>query len=447
MGNGDKVLKADYTSPRWSSEILDCSMPMTFDTYSKCAYNCQYCFSFFQKSHCLDGYLSGDVRCVNIAKTENLFESIIKGEYDKLSASQKQFIPYILDRRIMQWGGLADEFDEYERRFGVTLELLKFFDKIDYPLSFSTKAVWWTEDARYMDLFKKHAHNWHVKISIITNNDVLSRKMEKGCPCSSERLKAIKNLADIGIHVTLRLRPYIIGLSDDYAKLIKRAAQAGADSVTTEFFCMESRADDKMKARYAEMSRILGYDIYKFYMEHSRQNGYKRLNKAIKAPIIAKMRDLTHDLGLRFYVSDMYCRECNDAPNCCGVPPEWQVSQLGHIGMAICIAKKNGRVYWSDIAPHVEKYFKDFEWARGEGYNSNSNKARAVFFNKSMAQYLHKNWNNIKSASSPARGYGGILTPCGIDNNNDIIYEYTPQIKDKGSESDGKEGTSPNNYR
>ena len=33
-------LKRNYTSPRWSMEIPDCSMPMTFDTYSRCAYNC-----------------------------------------------------------------------------------------------------------------------------------------------------------------------------------------------------------------------------------------------------------------------------------------------------------------------------------------------------------------------------------------------------------------------
>lgn len=430
MGNGDKVLKNNYESPRWSNELLDCSMPMTFDTYSKCAYNCQYCFSYFQKVHNVIGYLGGEVRCANTDKIIKLFESVLNGNYDKLSDEQKQFIPYILDRRIMQWGGLADEFDEYERRFGVTLELLKFFDKIDYPLSFSTKAAWWTEDTRYMNLFKKHAHNWHVKISIITNDDDKARRIEKGCPASSERLKAIKNLADIGIHVTLRLRPYIIGLSDDYEELIKRAAQAGADSVTTEFFCMESRADEQTKARYKEISRVIGYDIYTFYMKESRQNGYKRLNKAIKAPIIANMRKITHELGLRFYVSDMYCRECNDAVNCCGVPPEWQASQLGHIGNAICIARKNGRVYWSDIKPQVEKYFNSFEWHKAAGYNSNSNRARAVNYNKSMAQYIHENWNNVKSAKSPARGYGGVLTPCGVDDNNDVIYKYTPQIKE-----------------
>ena len=161
-------LKQNYTSPRWSMEIPDCSMPMSMDTYSRCSYNCLYCFSFFQKSHTTKGYLTGQPRSVNPEKVIALFENAAVNNTAAANKTDVQFFKYIQDRRIMQWGGLADEFDEYERRNGVTLELLRYFDKIDYPLSFSTKAAWWTEDSRYMELFSRHAHNWHVKISIIT---------------------------------------------------------------------------------------------------------------------------------------------------------------------------------------------------------------------------------------------------------------------------------------
>lgn len=354
-------LKQNYTSPRWSMEIPDCSMPMSMDTYSRCSYNCLYCFSFFQKSHTTKGYLTGQPRSVNPEKVIALFENAAVNNTAAANKTDVQFFKYIQDRRIMQWGGLADEFDEYERRNGVTLELLRYFDKIDYPLSFSTKAAWWTEDSRYMELFARHTHNWHVKISIITADPEKARKIERGVPSPQERLAAIKRLADIGIHVTLRLRPFIIGCSEDYPTLIRAAKEAGADSVTTEFFCMESRADDRLKARYAAMSEVLGYDIHQFYMENSKQQGYKRLNRAIKAPIIHRMRELTHSLGMRFHVSDAFCRECNDACNCCGVPPEWGVSQTGNIGNAIIIAREKGFVTFSDVMESINKYF-DFPW-------------------------------------------------------------------------------------
>lgn len=434
MAEKKQELKQNYSSPRWSMEIPDCSMPMTLDTYSKCAYNCLYCFSFFQKSHSLNGYIGGGwPRSINPQKVINLFESAMKNDRASVSKNELQFFPYIQNRRIVQWGGLADEFDEWERRFGVTLELLHYFDKIDYPLSFSTKAAWWTADERYMSLFHRHTHNWHVKISIITADEQKARKIEKGVPTPKERIAAIKRLADAGVHVTLRLRPFILGVSTDFKTLIQMAHDAGADSVTTEFFCMEARADDNLKARYAEMSKTTGFDIHKYYMENSKQHGYKRLNRAIKAPIIHEMREYAHSLGMRFHVSDAFCRECNDACNCCGVPPEWNVSQTGNIGQAIITARENGEVHFSDIAEGINKYF-NFPWVGATGYNTGTNKARALNFDTTMAQYLRDNWNSPGKGTSPAKGYGGILRPVGKDGNGDVVYKFAL----KGEEANGK---------
>lgn len=281
-----------------------------------------------------------------------------------------------------------------------------------------------------MSLFRKHAHNWHVKISIITADEAKAKAMEKGVPSPKERLAAIKRLADAGIHVTLRLRPYIIGVSEDWKELIKLAHEAGADSVTTEFFCMESRADERLKERYAKMSEIAGFDIHKFYMENSKQSGYKRLNRAIKQPIIYTMREYTHSLGMRFHVSDAFCRECNDACNCCGVPPEWGVSQEGNIGNAIIIAREKGEVHFRDIMKPIYELFK-FPWVKADNYNTGSNKARALNFNMTMAEFLRNNWNAVKKGTSPAGGYGGILKPVGKDEDGDVVYKYAKQRREE----------------
>lgn len=442
--SGPRQLKQDYISPRWSMEIPDCSMPMSMDTYSKCAYNCLYCFAYFQKSHCVTGYSEKrvqtdakylNVRSVNPEKVKTLFEAARRNDLD-FRGDQRQFFPYIQNRRIVQWGGLADAFDEYERRFGVTLKLLKYFDAIDYPLSFSTKATWWTEDERYMSLFGKHSHDWHVKVSIITANEEKARRMEKGVPSPEERLEAIRRLAGAGIHVTLRLRPYIIGVSEDWKELIAAAHEAGADSVTTEFFCMESRADESLKARYAKMSDICGYDVHRFYMEQSHQHGYKRLSRSIKRPIIVAMRDFAHSLGMRFHVSDAFCRECNDACNCCGVPPEWQVSQEGNIGNAIVIAREKGAVRFSDIREPIDTLFS-FDWSKAVGYNTTGNKARALRYGMTMAEFLRNNWNEVRRGTSPAKAYGGILVPCGRDVHGDVVYRYAIQRRGGHGEVDG----------
>lgn len=423
MGNDEAPeLAKDYASPRWSAEILDCSMPMTMDTYSLCSYNCQYCFSWFQKSHVLTGYLSRDVRVVDTAKVKRLFDGALNG--GKLNKTEQQFVPYIRDRKIMQWGGLADQFDEYERKHGVTLELLRYFDTIDYPLSFSTKAVWWTDDERYMALFRKHTHNWHVKMSIITLDEAKARVIERGCPSPQERLKAIANLTKNGVHVTLRLRPYIIGASEDYARLIASAHESGAESITAEYFCLEGRADQKLCQRYDAMSKVLGYDIHTFYKENSKQQGYKRLSRAIKLSVFLSMREIAHSYGMRFLCSDAHGRDLSDDVNCCGVPMAWGCSQTCHFGGAIELAKKNGSVLYSEIEPDVKRLFS-FGWVQAANFNTSTNEARAVFYDTRMSEWFRHVWNTVKDGRSPARGYGRVLTAKGRDANGDVVYKYT----------------------
>lgn len=417
-----KQLEQGYESPRWSGEITDCSMPMTFDTYSVCSFNCLYCFAFFQKAFTSKGYLDRKVRSVNVDFVKRLFTDSLTGK------KKNQFTNYIRNKVTMQWGGMADGFDEYEKRFGVSLELLKFFDMIDYPLSISTKGTWFTKDSRYMNLIAKHIHNWHFKISIITSDFMKAKAIERGVDSPQERLEAIKRLADLGIHVTLRLRPYIIGISDDYKKLIGLAKEAGADSVTTEFFCLETRADERLRNKYDEMSKYAGFDIYEFYKQNSKGSGYRRLNYKLKAGIIEDMRATAHKFGLRFYVSDAHHKEKCDYACCCGTPPDFKVS-LGHYGQALQIAKsrKDGIVFWKDIADDLNKYVGDILFYNAIGFNTQSNRVRAQRKNQTLYELVQEHWNTPNSAKSPAKYFDGILIPIGLDNEKNIIY----QLKEK----------------
>ena len=155
---------------------------MSFDTYNKCAYNCLYCFSYYQKSHSLGegGAQSGGHDYQNVTPLTWVNPERIKRMFRLESGSKmdQQFFDYIRQRKVMQWGGLADQFDEYERKHGITLELMRFFKEINYPLSFSTKGIWWLEDPRYVELLRGQK-NWNIKVSIINLDAERSRRMEK----------------------------------------------------------------------------------------------------------------------------------------------------------------------------------------------------------------------------------------------------------------------------
>ena len=406
-----------YSSPRWTGEILDCSMPMTFDTYSECSYRCLYCFSFFQKAigSASKNYMRTQARPVDVRAIKKMF----------LEPDSTQFGPYIKKRVAMQWGGLADQFDENEREQGATLELLRFFRKIKYPISFSTKAVWWSQDERYVKEFLGAEH-FNLKVSIITRDDEKAKKMEVLVPSPTERLELIRRASTWGIGgVTLRLQPFILGLTDKtYLELINDAADAGATAVSTEFLCLEARSVNKAKNRYDAMSRIVGFDIFQFYKDNSyKASGYLRLNREIKRKYFLAMKEVCDKRGLRFYVSDAHYKELSCNGSCCGLGTNWNYSR-GQFTEALIVAKREGRVKWSDIEGGLE-YAEDIPYNKADGFNTGSGELRAKFHSFSLKDYVRFKWNDVNAGASPYKYFGGILVPDGFDEDGNVIYKYT----------------------
>lgn len=176
--------KGHYLSPRWTGEIADCSLPVTFDTYSNCAFGCVYCFSQYQRGvgGGKEQYFQKSVKAVSVDRIKKLFTG---------QMPNSQFWPYIKDKRPIQYGGLSDQFDGFERQYGVTYEVLKFLREINYPICFSTKSAWVFHDPKYQKLFEG-ADNWNVKFSIITLDENDAKRIEVGVPSPQERLEAMR---------------------------------------------------------------------------------------------------------------------------------------------------------------------------------------------------------------------------------------------------------------
>lgn len=410
----DKI-KYGYQSPRWTGEIADCSLPLTFDTYSNCSFGCVYCFSQYQRGigGAKEDYFSKKVKAVSPEKIKKIFS---------LEDKNNQFYQYIKARRPIQYGGLSDQFDGFEKKYGVTYEILKYLREINYPICFSTKSAWVFHDPKYRELFKG-ADNWNVKFSIITLDEKDAKRIEVGVPTPRERLDAMREYNKLSKGgTTLRLRPFIVGVSDKtYLDLIKEAADAGATAVTTEFFCLEMRSIKQAREHYQTISDCAGFDIVEFYRKYSNGSGYLRLNRKVKEKYIYKMKELCHDLGMRFYVSDAHFKECSDNCCCCALPPSWDYSR-GHFAAALQIAKKTGKVQWSDI--EKDMYFLNFEYSKAQGFNINSSENKAKFADMTLKDYLRYLWNSPKRGQSPYKIFERVLKPDGVDENGDIIYKY-----------------------
>ena len=83
-------IKYGYSSPRWTGEITDCSLPVTFDTYSNCSFGCVYCFSQYQRTTQgrADDYLAKRVKAVDPDRIKKIFTGEIK----------TNFLPYQIGR-------------------------------------------------------------------------------------------------------------------------------------------------------------------------------------------------------------------------------------------------------------------------------------------------------------------------------------------------------------
>jgi DNA repair photolyase len=430
------ILKNTYTSPRWSGELLDCSMPMTFDQYSRCSFDCLYCFSFFQRSlkkynpitETSKLYTEELPSTVNVNKFMSIFD-----ENSKLDMGKAQFKGYVRDRKVLQWGGMSDPFDIFEKRYGIGLNILNRLYEMEYPICFSTKGTWWVDDERYACLFRENDF-WNVKISIINLDKKRSAAMERGVDSPLSRLATINYLTrTLGLRagVTLRLRPFIIGFSDtndEYLDLIAMAAKAGASAVSTEFFCMEGRTTKESKERFNAMSEICGLDLIDYYRANTPSAaGYMRLNWKVKQPYVEKMKRLCDKLRIRFYVSDAHHKDQCHNGCCCGLPESWNYSR-GQFTHALMVAKQNGEVSFGDIVEEMPEGWDTQSIVTACGLNvaRGNPRDRARFRTFTIRDYIRYIWNHPNHPRSPYMYFYGLLAADRIDAEDNVIYKYKP---------------------
>ena len=349
---------------------------------------------------------------------------------------KSQFAWYVKSKRVLQWGGLSDGFDYYERKFKKSLELVKFFNTIDYPISISTKGVWWVKEPEYREAFRDRK-NIHMKSSIISLDEDKVHRVERGVATSEERFQMLEECAKLGVAATtVRFRPFVPGMSADYPytekskeqidAFVHRTKEAGCYSLTTEFMCWESRASRTAQDRAEVLSQVTGIPQYPFYRANSQsRSGLMRLNYDLKRPYMDAMEESCEKYGVKFFVSDAHHKEKSYHSGCCGLPETGPLSNTnrGQYAEAILIAKKNGRVSWGDIEKEAEG-LKEIPFYAAEGFNQGGTDERVRRMYQSMYDYMRDVWNNPKSGMSPARYFGGALVPSTPDENGDIVYLY-----------------------
>lgn len=433
--------KSHYNSPRISSEIADCSMPLTFDSYSFCSLGCIYCFAYFFKAQNPSLQKKIDLKSVNV---DHLIK-VIKGEgtskIDKI-----MYESFYKKKFLLHWGGLADPFCNFEKVNKQGLKLIKFLAEYNYPTLFSFKgnAILQPE---YMEIFEKYKSqkNFAFQFSIITGSDEMSKDIEIGVPVTSKRLEIMKTFSDMGYWTILRLRPFIIGLSDIYLDdLLENAKKAGMQAISTEFLALDTRCVKGMEQRYdwiAELTGLSEIGIKKYFKELSPKNrgSYMRLNRKVKERFIKKMYTFCLDNNILFACSDPDFKELNMSGSCCGMPDyypdnklleNWTRSQLTfHLKEARILYHKTGekkKFYFNEVYNSEGNDYLD-EKKFGNEHVGTIGISTAEVSNMTQKIILQKQWNNLGSPANPRNYLDGKIIPLNeCDEFNNLIYEYFP---------------------
>ena len=421
-----KLLKENYNSPRITGEFTDCSMPMSFDQYSACGYDCLYCFSRFQRSMGVGAtnYLAKNVKAVSLKK--------FKWYFTELDNPKNIFRDYIKNRITFQWGGLSDPFCPIEEEHGRGYELLSFLKEIRYPVNFSSKSDLILRDKKYTDLFEGMGDVWSYKASIITLDADKAKIMEANAPSPQRRIETLKKLSDMGIWTIWRLRPFIIGLSSlDYEEQLYTAAKIGCRAISTEFFCLEVRATKVAKTQFDIMSKVVGFDIVNYYKNISSTLGYLRLNRSIKKPYFDRMKQICDETGMNMSVSDAHGKEYTQSGSCCGLPdgkdgqPCLTKYSKCQFTEALKIARQKGEVCWNDIAQH-DILFKGLKTDSYVKVNNVKGLKSIKKCQMDLITYMKNIWNTPNDNSSPYKYFKGAMVPDRLDEEGNIIYKYNP---------------------
>lgn len=437
-----------YGGVRFTADAMDCALPISLDSHSGCAFNCIYCFA----NNLQRAPDRNTATLQRIIKDGSFYSEWDIKKLEKFLARdmkdhQSQAMYGLMDQGSpVQLGALGDPFDDLEAHSGWAKKAIPLFIKYKQPVRVGTKGGKLLQSPEYLDLLAQSPEQFWFAFSMITNSDKLISKIDINAPNTTERLKAMKALTDIGCSASIRFRPFIPGVSDAYKgepeawkTLITRSKDAGARAISFEYIFL----DAVPTPRQIEMNKLLYKTIGnpkfgEMWNAMSNQSETcRRANRHFKYEQTKAIRDYVHELDMVFGISDPHFKEWNDTGCCCGMPDsgdkwfsKWSRRQMTEVIVQARKSHDRGedRLFsYDDWAP---------AWAHqvpvsamiAMGNWHNSRKKKDVTF----GDHMRLKWNNPKHPRGPYKYFQTVLFPVGTDERTgDLVFKYREWTPDQ----------------
>lgn len=189
----------------------------TMNIYKGCSHGCIYCDS---RSSCYQINHFNEVRA-----KENAIEII------------KKQLRGRMEKGVIGTGSMSDPYNPFEEKYELTRQALKMINKYRFGVAIATKSQLVKRDIDLLSEIKQHSPVI-VKMTVTTSNDSLSQMIEPHVCSSSQRFKAIREMADAGVFCGLLMMPILPFIEDqekNIREIVGLAAENGARFIYPTF--------------------------------------------------------------------------------------------------------------------------------------------------------------------------------------------------------------------
>jgi len=380
-----------------------CPMPLNIDTWDglTCQFKCRYCFanafratlytSFFDNSK------SMGLRHCNPDFYKKKLDKLFKGRGsipfgDEVQRAICKEIP-------LRFGIRFEDFLPIEGRQKISLALLEYLAKNNYPVMINTKSdLVGRED--YLKSLSSNKAKAAVHVTLISSNNDILKRLEPGAPSYEKRLEAIRKLSAAGIRVVARIEPYMAFINDekeDVQKYIEEVWEAGCRHITFDTYHVAGRTTGIRRAYYEQ-----GFDFERMFLLTTD-------SQPIGSLLLGKFMDLFRDRRFSCSTFDLGNVTSNDNNICCETDGWFDSKSInaGSIVAAIRYIKgqKSRPITWNEYS----------NWVEGQG----------GFLSKGLENDVHLLWN---AAGNRMFGldWASNMETVGYDENG-FIWKYNPE--------------------
>ncbi len=266
----------------------------------------------------------------------------------------------INQRSPVQIGMNSDPLQPIEKQYKITLRVLRILQDRQYPTVLTTKfphALLGDEYLRVLDGLPLA-----VQCSISTEDQALLSRLEPVAQSWKRRLAALEQLSNAGVHVILRLWPYIPDLCGNIEYLLGCAKDAGVKTVQCNHLKLYSPGGGRKR-----INEALGYNYQENTPCHYEHRGvFKIASLAEQREHILRLEEVCRELDLDLLTCDDLAGTRNWR-DCCGVgalpgfkPSPWAYYVRGHVIKEHCSFEE----YMEDMpCPYREEF--EQEWRKG----------------------------------------------------------------------------------